>query len=124
MLTTLLSTTVIATVLSFTPQNLWDAWPEERFVTTAAPCLRPAELEESLRALARRHGERLRLEEVGPKTVSSRSGESATESAFRIGRGRAHRGQGQDLATGEGDLSLASLRQAGEYLDRLDLRSG
>ena len=65
MLTTLLSTTVIATVLSFTPQDLWDAWPEERFVTTAAPCLRPAELEESLRALARRHGERLRLEEVG-----------------------------------------------------------
>lgn len=48
-----------------TPQELWHAWPEERFVTTPAPCLRLAELESSLRALEQRHRGRLKLEEVG-----------------------------------------------------------
>ncbi len=50
---------------AFTPGELWQAWPEARFVATAAPCLRPAELEASLRALAARHEGRLKLEEVG-----------------------------------------------------------
>ncbi len=50
---------------TFTPEELWRAWPEARFVTTPAPCLRPAELESSLRALAQRHPGRLELEEVG-----------------------------------------------------------
>ena len=49
----------------FSPQVLWDAWPERRFVTTPAPCVRPAELVERLRALAARHRGRLALEEVG-----------------------------------------------------------
>jgi hypothetical protein len=49
----------------FSPQTLWDAWPERRFVTTPAPCLRPAELVERLRALEARHRGRLALEEVG-----------------------------------------------------------
>jgi hypothetical protein len=49
----------------FSPQALWDAWPERRFVTTPAPCLRPAELVERLRALEARHRGRLALEEVG-----------------------------------------------------------
>jgi hypothetical protein len=43
----------------------WEAWPARRFVRTAAPCLRNAELGESLRALAARHPGRLRLEEAG-----------------------------------------------------------
>ena len=50
---------------SFTPEELWHVWPDSRFVTTAAPCLRPAELEASLRALEERHRGRLKLEEVG-----------------------------------------------------------
>jgi hypothetical protein len=49
----------------FTPQALWDAWPERRFVTVPAPCLRHAELVERLRALEARHRGRLALEEVG-----------------------------------------------------------
>jgi hypothetical protein len=49
----------------FSSQALWDAWPERRFVTTPAPCLRPAELVERLRALEARHRGRLALEEVG-----------------------------------------------------------
>ncbi len=49
----------------FTPQALWDAWPDRRFVATPAPCLRHAELVERLRALEARHRGRLTLEEVG-----------------------------------------------------------
>jgi hypothetical protein len=49
----------------FSPQVLWDAWPERRFVTTPAPCLRHADLVERLRTLAARHQGRLALEEVG-----------------------------------------------------------
>lgn len=48
-----------------TPRTLWAAWPAARVVPTAAPCLRPAELEERLRELAGRHPGGLRLEEVG-----------------------------------------------------------
>jgi hypothetical protein len=47
------------------PQELWQAWPEERYIATAAPCLRYRELSESLAALAERYPGRLRLEEVG-----------------------------------------------------------
>ena len=47
----------------FSPQALWDAWPEVRSVTTPAPCLRHAELVERLRALAAHHRGRLALEE-------------------------------------------------------------
>ena len=50
---------------SFTPEELWHVWPEARFVTTPAPCLRPAELETLLRALEERHAGRLTLEEIG-----------------------------------------------------------
>ncbi|HSD66490.1 MAG TPA: M14 family zinc carboxypeptidase, partial [Vicinamibacteria bacterium] len=56
----------------FSPQALWDAWPERRFVTTPAPCLRHAELVERLRALETRHQGRLALEEVG-RSVQGRS---------------------------------------------------
>ncbi len=49
----------------FSPAALWQAWPQRRFVTTPAPCLRPAELVERLQALEARHRGRLVLEEVG-----------------------------------------------------------
>ncbi len=56
----------------FSPQSLWDAWPERRFVTTPAPCLRHAELVERLSALVARHRGRLALEEVG-RSVQGRA---------------------------------------------------
>jgi hypothetical protein len=49
----------------FSPQALWDAWPDRRFVATPAPCLRHAELGERLRALEARHQGRVAIEEVG-----------------------------------------------------------
>ncbi len=49
----------------FTPEDLWQAWPDARIVTTSAPCLRPAELDTSLRELEQRHQGRLTLELVG-----------------------------------------------------------
>jgi len=65
MLSTLISTTALSALLSFTPQGLWETWPEERFVKTAAPCLRLDDLEHSLQNLAQRHGDSLRVQEVG-----------------------------------------------------------
>lgn len=52
-------------VPGFTPADLWAAWPSHRFVTVAAPCLRPADLAERLRAFEARHRGRLAVEEVG-----------------------------------------------------------
>ncbi len=49
----------------FTPQELWRAWPEERFETTVAPCLRHARLMDSLQELESRFPDSLRMEEVG-----------------------------------------------------------
>ncbi len=49
----------------FSPEHLWQAWPDARFVTTPAPCLRPAELETDLRKLEQRYEGRLTLEEIG-----------------------------------------------------------
>ncbi len=51
---------------------LGEVWSAERFVKTAAPCLRPAELEVQLRALAAAHPE-LKLEEIGRSVCSGRS---------------------------------------------------
>ena len=59
-------------VPGFSPQALWDGWPDRRFVVTPAPCLRPAELGERLRALEARYRGRLTLEEVG-RSVEGRS---------------------------------------------------
>ncbi len=59
------STALLLLSGGFTPQALWDAWPDRRFVPTPAPCLRHAELVERLRALEARHRGRVTLEEVG-----------------------------------------------------------
>lgn len=50
---------------AFTPQGLWQAWPELRFVKTPAACLRHAELLQNLQMLAERYPERIRLQEIG-----------------------------------------------------------
>ena len=49
LLTLALHTTTTAAI---TPQHLWQSWPEERFVETLAPCIRPAELDAELKRLA------------------------------------------------------------------------
>jgi hypothetical protein len=50
---------------AFTPQNLYQAWPEARYESTVAPCLRHSQLMVSLKALESRHPESIQLEEVG-----------------------------------------------------------
>jgi hypothetical protein len=47
------------------PEELWRAWPEERYVATPAPCLRHDELTIHLETLASRHPDRLHLTAVG-----------------------------------------------------------
>jgi len=66
---------------ALSPQELWDAWPERRFVTTAGPCLRHAELAERLRALGARHPDRVSLESVG-RSIEGREVQLVT-----LGRG-------------------------------------
>jgi hypothetical protein len=63
------------------PRALWEGWADSRFVTTSAPCLKPADLQELLRALAAKHGDGLRLEEVG------RSFQGRPISMLTLGRG-------------------------------------
>jgi len=66
---------------AFSPQALWDAWPERRFLATAAPCLRHADLVARLRELAARQPGRLALESVG-RSVEGREIQLVT-----LGRG-------------------------------------
>ncbi len=54
-----------STALAFTPDQLWQSWPEERFVRTPAPCLRPAELNAELQRLSELYPEKIQLTEVG-----------------------------------------------------------
>jgi hypothetical protein len=56
----------------FSARDLWDAWPERRFVATPAPCLRHEELVLRLRALEVRFRGRVSLEELG-RSVQGRS---------------------------------------------------
>lgn len=60
---------------------LWDGWADTRFVTTSAPCLKPADLQEQLRALAAKHAGTLKLEQVG------RSFHDRPISMLTLGRG-------------------------------------
>ncbi len=63
------------------PEALWTAWPDVRFVSTPAPCLRHAELVERIRELEARHAEGLFVEEVG------RSVEGRPIHLLTLGRG-------------------------------------
>lgn len=54
---------------AFTPQILWEIWPEARFETIAAPCLRHAQLMESLQRLESRHRGDLRVQEIGQSVL-------------------------------------------------------
>ena len=65
LLTALLTLTLNAPTPGFTPEELWQSWPAERFVEAAAPCLRPAALEAELRRLAARYPDDVELEEIG-----------------------------------------------------------
>jgi hypothetical protein len=53
---------------SLAAASLWEAWPSRRFVAAAAPCLRPEDLADEVRALAARHPGRVRVEEAGRST--------------------------------------------------------
>lgn len=64
------------------PERLSRAWPKERFVPTAAPCLKEAELTVRLRELAARHKD-LQLKELG------RSVEDRPIYLMTLGRGPA-----------------------------------
>ena len=55
---------LLAEDASLDAHHLGEVWPAERFVQVAAPCLRPADLEAQLQALAKAHPELL-FEEVG-----------------------------------------------------------
>ena len=63
--TLILTLALQSTTPGFTPDQLWQSWPDNRFVQTPAPCLRPADLEAELRELAELYPESLRLQEIG-----------------------------------------------------------
>ena len=54
---------------AFTPQTLWDSWPESRFETIAAPCFRHSHLIESLQRLESHHPADLRVQQVGQSVL-------------------------------------------------------
>ena len=64
-LTLILTLALQSTAPAFTPDQLWQSWPEERFVQTPAPCIRPAELATELQRLAELYRGEIQLEEAG-----------------------------------------------------------
>ncbi len=64
-LTLVLTLALQSTTSGFTPDQLWESWPEERFVQTPAPCLRPADLTDELQRLANLYPDAIELEEIG-----------------------------------------------------------
>ncbi len=64
-LTLILTLALQSTAPTFTPDQLWRSWPEERFVQTPAPCIRPAELAAEMERLAALYPGKIQLEEVG-----------------------------------------------------------
>jgi len=64
-LTLILTLALQSTAPDFTPDQLWQSWPDERFVQTPAPCLRPAELMTELQNLSELYPGKLELEEIG-----------------------------------------------------------
>jgi hypothetical protein len=49
----------------FSAEQLWRSWPDERFVRTPAPCLRPADLDSEFEKLAELYPGTIRVEEIG-----------------------------------------------------------
>jgi hypothetical protein len=64
-LTLLLTVALQSSTAGFTPDELWQSWPQERFVLTPAPCLRPAELTAELERLAALYPGKIEVEEAG-----------------------------------------------------------
>jgi hypothetical protein len=64
-LTLLLALSLQTTTTAMAPQQLWQSWPEARFVQTPAPCIRPAELNSELERLAELYPGEIRLEKIG-----------------------------------------------------------
>ena len=64
-LTLVLALALQSTTSGFTPDRLWRDWPEERFVQTPAPCLRPADLTAELQRLEDFFPDAIELEEIG-----------------------------------------------------------
>jgi hypothetical protein len=65
MLSLFLAVALQSSTIALTPDVLWRSWPEERFVQTQAPCLRPDELSTELERLAELYPRKIRLEEIG-----------------------------------------------------------
>lgn len=65
MLTLLLTLALQSAAPGFTPEQLWQSWPDERFVQTPAPCLRPANLTAELQRLVELYPGKIQLEEIG-----------------------------------------------------------
>ena len=65
MFTLILTLALQSTMTGFTPDQLWQNWPDERFVETPAPCLRPADLTPELQKLADLYPDTIELEEIG-----------------------------------------------------------
>ena len=61
----LLTAATTAATPALDPRALYEAWPKERFVTAAAPCLKHLQLLEQLQALEKKHAGQLKLEEAG-----------------------------------------------------------
>lgn len=64
-LTVVVALALQSTSPGFVPDQLWQDWPEERFVQTPAPCLRPAELTNELQKLADLFPGDIRVQEIG-----------------------------------------------------------
>ena len=64
-LTLILTLALQSTTPGFTPDQLWQSWPDERFVRTSAPCLRPVQLAAELERLGELYPGRIQLEEAG-----------------------------------------------------------
>ncbi len=72
MFTLILALALQSTTTGFTPDQLWQDWPDERFVQTPAPCLRPADLVDELQRLAESYPGEIQLQEIG-RSVQGRA---------------------------------------------------
>jgi hypothetical protein len=81
MLTLILAVALKSSQPALTPDALWQSWPDERFVETPAPCLKPAELTVEFERLAKLYPGKIQLEKIG------RSFEGRPIHMLTLGRG-------------------------------------